>query len=57
MSIFRKIQKAVEILTNRKCENCKYKSGIFCKSQKGLECGKSIFPIGWEKKGGASDDR
>lgn len=56
MKIKRMIQKAVEILTNRKCENCKYGSGIFCKSPKGWECGKSIFPIGWEKKGGASDE-
>lgn len=49
------IQKAVENLTNRKCENCKHNKGFFCTSPKGLECGKSIFPIGWEKKGGAGD--
>lgn len=55
MKIKRMIQKAVEFLTNRSCENCKYKSGIFCKSPKGLDCGKSIFPIGWEKKGGAEE--
>lgn len=55
MKIKRTIQKAVENLTNRKCENCKYKYGFWCKSPKGLECGKSIFPIGWEKKGGATD--
>lgn len=56
MRIKRTIQKAVEILTNRKCENCKHNKGFFCESPKGLECVKSIFPIGWEKKGGASDE-
>ena len=57
MSIKRKIQKVVEFLTNRSCENCKHCVVIFCTSPKGLECGKSIFPIGWEKKekGGVTD--
>lgn len=52
------IQKAVEILTNRKCENCKYNFGIFCKSPKDKKCISSIYPIGYEpkEKGGASDD-
>lgn len=55
MSVFRKIQKAVEILTNRKCENCKYKYGFWCRSPKSKKCNSSIFPIGWEKKGGAEE--
>ena len=50
MSIFRKIQKVVEFLTNKKCENCKYKYGFFCRSLKAEKCNSSIFPIGWEKK-------
>lgn len=53
MKVKRKIQKVVEFLTNKKCENCKHCKGFFCTSPKGLECGKRIFPIGWEKKGGA----
>lgn len=56
MKIKRMIQKAVEILTNRKCENCKHCKLIFCKSPKGLECGKCIFPIGWEKKEKGGED-
>ena len=57
MKIKRIIQKVVEFLTNRKCENCKHNKGITCCSPKGWECGKSIFPIGFEKKekGDASD--
>lgn len=57
MSIFRKIQKAVEILTNRRCENCKYKYGFFCRSPKGKKCNSSIYPIGYEpiEKGGAEE--
>lgn len=50
MRVKRTIQKAVEFLTNRKCENCKHCTGIFCTSPKSKECGKSVFPIGWEKK-------
>lgn len=56
MNIKRKIQIIVETLMNRRCENCKYSSGIFCKSPKGIECGKSIFPIGWEKKEKGGED-
>lgn len=56
MSVKRKVQKIVETLTNRKCENCKYGKGLFCKNPKGLDCGKSIFPIGWEKKEKGGED-
>lgn len=50
MKIKRKLQSLVEFLTNRKCENCKYNSLIFCKSPKTEKCNSSIFPIGFEKK-------
>ena len=48
--IRRKVQKIVETSTGRRCEKCKHFDGLFCKSPKGWECGKSIFPIGFEKK-------
>lgn len=55
MKVKRKIQKVVEFLTNKKCENCKHNKGFFCENPKVTKCVSSIFPIGWEKKGGASD--
>lgn len=56
MKIKRTIQKAVENFTNRKCVNCKHNKGFFCESPKATKCVSSIFPIGFEKKGGASDE-
>lgn len=57
MSLKRKVQIIVETLTGRKCENCKYNSGIFCKSPKDKKCISSIYPIGYEpkEKGGVQE--
>ena len=44
------IEKIVETLTNKKCENCKYNKGLFCESHKRDLCVSSIFPKGYEPK-------
>ena len=50
MTIKGRIEKIVETLTNKKCENCKYNQGFVCKSPKRDLCISSIFPKGYEPK-------
>lgn len=50
MTIKGRIEKIVETLTNKKCENCKYNEGFICKSPKRDLCVSSIFPKGYEPK-------
>ena len=50
MTIKGRIEKIVETLTNKKCENCKYNKGFLCKSPKRDLCVSSIFPKGYEPK-------
>lgn len=50
MTMKGKIEKIVETLTNKKCENCRYNKGIVCESPKRKLCVSSIFPKGYEPK-------
>lgn len=48
-----KLQKIVEVLTNRRCETCKYNTGLFCEhpdSTKQKKCRNGIFPVGYERR-------
>lgn len=56
MTIKGRIEKIIETLTNKKCENCKYNKGIVCESSKRDLCCSSIFPKGYEPKVKAVSD-
>lgn len=52
------LARAVEIVTGRRCENCKYNryhvQGDTCEHHyraMARRCQRSIYPCGWEKKG------
>lgn len=49
----RLLQIIVEKITGKNCENCEYYKGWCCESRSHYKCSTSIFPRGWEKKGGA----
>lgn len=52
MKLKHKLAYAIEIITNKKCENCKYNSFIFCerKDKNGEKCREKLYPCGFELK-------
>ena len=52
MNIKYHLQKIIEKITNKTCNNCIYHSGCLCdrEDEKGLKCRTGVFPVGFVRK-------
>lgn len=50
MELKYKLQKLIETVTGKRCENCKYCNGLTCTSDNQEKCVNSLFPVGYERR-------